>query len=207
MYDWQKQAEQYVPPVLPSYNYVCRIPVFIPIQEIGMTVWERQIQSLSFIHESVLSAICFGAKTVNELSYQFGLPEVLVLEIISQLDTEQLAAISAGSIVLTEKGRMALQQQQKVVIMRKQFSPVYINQITGEISDIAPVGTYREPEFGKVYLGEKHQITTEFLRNNFEALSAIYQEGHIENIAFERKMVANAELYRILDIIIINFLI
>ena len=180
IHDWQKNIEQYIPEILPGYDFVCRIPVYIPIQEIGMTVWERQVQSLSFIQECILSAVSIGAKDVAELSLQFGLPDTIILQIISQLDTEQLVAISAGNIVLTDKGRKALHQQQKVITLRKQFSHIFVNQITGEITDVGPVGAYQEPPFRQVYLYENYPITLNYLRSQFETLAAIYQESRLE---------------------------
>lgn len=200
IHDWQKNIEQYIPEILPGYDFVCRIPVYIPIQEIGMTVWERQVQSLSFIQECILSAVSIGAKDVAELSLQFGLPDTIILQIISQLDTEQLVAISAGNIILTDKGRKALQQQQKVITLRKQFSHIFVNQITGEITDVGPVGAYQEPPFRQVYLSENYPITLNYLRSQFETLAAIYQESRLERNVFGNSTVVEARLYRILDI-------
>lgn len=200
LYEWQKNIDRYIPEQLPGYNFICRIPVFIPVQEIGLTVWERRTQSLSFIHECVLSSINISTKSISELSVQFGVPENIMLQIVSQLDTEQLAAVSAGSIILTEKGRQVLQAQRKVQIVRNQMSRIFVNQITGEIADTPVNGAYKEPPRGVVYLNEIYPITLDFLRSRFEILSAIYRENRIEQIAFRPGAIVSAELYRILDI-------
>lgn len=196
----QKRIDKYIPQQLSGYDFVCRVPVYIPVQEIGLTVWERRVQGLSFIQECVLTAIRVGAKSLSALAKQFGLPETVMLQIVAQLDSEQLAAVSSGDIILTDIGRQVLEKQQKVKILRSQFSRVFINQITGEISDIPFLGTYREPPWGQLYLQEIYPITLEFLRSRFETLADIYRENRLANIVFQSTMTESTELYRILDI-------
>lgn len=52
--EWQKNVDKYIPPQLSGYDFICRVPVYIPVQEIGLTVWERRVQVLSFVQECVL---------------------------------------------------------------------------------------------------------------------------------------------------------
>lgn len=198
--EWQKRVDQYIPQQLPGYDFVCRVPVYIPVQEIGLTVWERRVQGLSFIQECVLTAIRVGAKSLPDLARQFGLPETVMLQIVSQLDSEQLSAVSGGDIILTDIGRQVLEKQQKVKILRSQLSRVFINQITGEISDTPFLGTHREPPWGEPYLQEVYPVTLDFLRSRFETLATIYRENRLANLVFQPVMVESAELYRILDI-------
>lgn len=198
--NWQKLIDKYVPKNLPGYEFVCRIPVFIPVQMITILVWERRIQSLSFIQECILSSIQLSTKSLSDLSAEFGLPESIMLQIVAQLDSEQLAAVSAGSVILTEKGRYTLEKQQKTIISRNYLSRIYVNQITGEITDTPPVGTYQEPPRGLVYLREIHPITLDFLRGHFDTIAAIYRENRVERTAFRSNITETAELYRILDI-------
>lgn len=200
LFEWQKDVAKYIPDPVLGYDFVCRIPVFIPIQEIGLTIWERKVQSLTFIHECIMTLVSCGAKTILEIADKFGVPEKVMLQIIAQLDSEQLVAISAGNIILTEKGNQALKTQKKVQILRKQFSRIFVNQITGEISDNSPVGTYREPPRNQVYLNEIYPISLEFLREKFDLLSAIYRESRIENTVFGSNSTTESELYRILDV-------
>lgn len=198
--EWQKSVEKYIPPLLPGYDFICRIPVYVPVQEIGLTVWERRIQALSFIQECVLTAIRIGVKSLPDLAEQFGLPESIMLQIISQLDSEQLAAVSGGDIILTDTGKSVLESQQKVKILRNQLSRVFVNQITGEVSDSPILGTYREPPRGQPYLQEVYPVTLDFLRGKFEILSAIYRESRLSNVVFHSTAIESSELYRILDI-------
>lgn len=196
----QKRIDKYIPPHLPGYDFVCRVPIYIPVREFGLTVWERRVQGLSFIQECVLMAIRAGAKSIDELANQFGSPEPVMLQIVSQLDSEQLAAVSGGEIILTDLGRQVLEKQQKVKIIRNQFSHVFINQVTGEISDVPFLGVYRAPPQGQPYLQEKYPVNLDFLRSKFETLAAIYHENRLSNLGFQFSTTESAELYRILDI-------
>ena len=62
--EWQKNVDKYIPPQLSGYDFICRVPVYIPVQEIGLTVWERRVQVLSFVQECVLTAIRIGSKSL-----------------------------------------------------------------------------------------------------------------------------------------------
>ena len=198
--NWQNQAGKYIPRQLPGYEFISRVPVFIPVQTINITVWERKVQSLSFIHECILSSIQIGTKSLSDLSNEFGLPESIMLQIITQLDSEQLAAVSSGSIIITEKGKQALQTQKKTQTRQNYLNRLCVNQITGDITDAPPVGTYHEPPFGKVYLSEEYPVTLVFLRSHFDTIAAIYRESRFERTVFQTNMTEGAELYRILDI-------
>ncbi|SMC40898.1 hypothetical protein [Papillibacter cinnamivorans] len=200
LFGWQKELKKYISESIPGYDFICRIPVFIPIQEIGLNVWERRTQNLPFIYECIMTSISLGSKNNSEIAAQFGVPESVMLQIIAQLDADQLVAVSAGNIVLTEKGGQSLKTQKNVQILRKQFSRIFINQITGEVTDTSPVGTYREPPYNQVYLQEIYPISLEFLHNRFDTLSTIYRESRIENTVFFSNFAPEVELYRILDI-------
>lgn len=199
LFKWQKNVEKYIPPQLPGYEFICRVPVYVPVQEIGLTVWERRVQVLSFIQECVLTAIRIGAKSLSDLAKQFGLPENIMLQIVLQLDSEQLAAVSCGDIVLTDFGKKVLESQKKIKILRNQLSRISVNQVTGVVSDTPLLGTYREPPRGQVYLFEKYPLNLEFLRSQFDTLAVIYRESRLANVVFQ-STAESSELYRILDI-------
>ena len=90
--------------------------------------------------------------------------------------------------------------KQKEQILRNQVSRIFVNQITGDITDVPPVGVYREPPRGEVYLNEVYPLSLEFLRERFDTLASIYRESRLERVAFRSGLVEEAELYRILDI-------
>ena len=95
--EWQKNVDKYIPPQLSGYDFICRVPVYIPVQEIGLTVWERRVQVLSFVQECVLTAIRIGSKSLPDLADQFGLPESIMLQIVSQLDSSPLFPVATLS--------------------------------------------------------------------------------------------------------------
>ena len=198
--EWQKNFKKYIPKQIPGYDFVSRVPIYIPIKTINISVWERQIQRLSFIQECILFSISINSKSIDELADEFGVPESVMIQIISDLDTEQLAGVSAGMLVLTDKGKNALQEQKRTKIVQNKIGGLHVNQITGEITDAPLVGTFNEPPFGQTYLNERFSVVIEFLRRNFETVATIYNESITDNYSFQ-KNIDSAKLYRILDIL------
>lgn len=200
MFYWQKEADKYIPQSLPGYDFVQCIPIYIPFKEIGLTVWERRTQSLTFIFECVMTSINAGTRCLSDLAKNFGVSESVMMQIVAQLDSENLLAVSAGEIILTGKGQTTLSALQKTLTQRCQFNQIFINQITGELSDIRPLGAYAEPPMKQVYLDEVYSIDLSFLRTQFDKLAQIYHDNQVSHIVFGQPVPIEVELYRILDI-------
>lgn len=200
MFHWQKEADKYIPQALSGYDFVQCISVYIPFKEIGLTIWERRTQSLTFIFECVMSSINAGSRQLSDLAKNFGVSESVMMQIIAQLDSEDLVAVSAGEIILTRKGQGTLADLKKTMTQRRQFNQIFVNQITGEVSDMRPSGTYAEPPGKQVYLDEVYQIDLPFLRTQFDTLAKIYHDNQISHIIFGQSSPIEVELYRILDI-------
>lgn len=198
--NWQKNNVQYIPKKKPGYEFLFWMPVFIPIRKMKLLVWERQVQRISFVQECILSSINLSPKTIEDLSDQFGVPEEIMLQIVSELDTEQLAAVSAGSIIITGKGKQALQEHIKVQIHQSSLGILYINQITGDISENQITGLYKEPPKNQVYLDEEIITDITYLRTRFDELAILHKENRIDNSILPTALIDKIELYRILDI-------
>ena len=198
--NWQKNIVQYIPKKKPGYEFLFWMPVFIPIRKMKLLIWERQVQRISFVQECILSSINLSPKSIENLSGQFGVPEEIMLQIVSELDTEQLAAVSAGNIIITGKGKKALQEHKKVQSHQSSLGILYINQITGDISDNQITGLYKEPPQNQMYLDEEIVTDITYLRTRFDELAVLHKENRIDNSIFPTLLIDKTELYRILDI-------
>lgn len=198
--NWQKSIVDYIPPQITGYDYVSRIPVFIPIREMKLDILERRIQKLSLIQDCVLSLIDQRVQNISSLSDYLGVKESIMIQIIAQLDTERLVFISASSLKLTSTGKQALEQLQKEQIHQKQINRLYINSVTGEFSVHKPTFYYDEPYFGAVYLDETFELNLQYLRKRFDDIEKIYNDEQVEKIIFNRYNTVSAQLYRITDI-------
>lgn len=198
--NWQKSIIDYIPPQITGYNFVSRIPVFIPIREMKVDVLERRIQKLTLIQECVLTLINREVQSLSSLAEYLGVSESIMIQIISQLDTERLVSISASCIKLTATGKQTLEQLQKEQIHQKQINRLYINSVSGEISVHKPAFYYDEPYWGAVYLDETFEANLQYLRERFDDIERIYNNEQIEKIIFNRHNIVSAQLYRITDI-------
>lgn len=197
---WQKSIENYVPIPMVGYDYVKRITVFIPIREISITVQERRVLKLSSVQICILALINLGIQSPDELAEYIGVSEDIMIQMISQLDTERMVAISAGTAILTDAGKKALTSENKEQRIQRQFGKIYINPITGEISDIRPKEYCLKPSFGNPYLEEEIVLSVGLLRKQFDALKKLYNEQKVERAIFGSEAIESAELYRITDI-------
>jgi hypothetical protein len=201
MTTWEKKFEKYIPPTLAGYDFVSRIQVFIPLKIFGVNILERQVHSLTFVYSSIMTSVQCGNRQIPKLAELFGVPNSIMLQIVSQMDTQNLVSISAGEVVLTPEGRSALDTLTKIQIQRRQLNNLYLNQITGEMSEKRPSGVYTEPPRDHVYLHENHLLTADFLQSKFDELSFIYKESQVDSVVFGAQSTLDTELYRILDVV------
>lgn len=198
--NWQKSILEYIPPHMEGYEFVERIPVFIPVKEFALDILERRIQRLSFVQECVLSMVESGIHTLNELTECFGIAESIMIQIVSQLDTDRLISISASNIKLTKNGSTALIQLRKEQVVQKQLNRLYLNPILGDILESIPSKHYDEPYPGAVYLDEIHELNLQFLREKLPDIERIYKDEQVDKLVFKRQNLLSSELYRIIGI-------
>lgn len=196
---WQKNAFSYIPAEIDGYSYVCTLPIFIPHKRVTLSILERSTQKIPFIHTCVLKAVNIMPMTVNGLSDLFGVDDKIIIEIVSALDEAKMVSIVAGRISISEIGHLTLDREMMVKITKARITDLYLNQITGEISEDKPVGMFDFPPKGQVYLDEDFSATLSFFQQHKEAIAQIYQNNSVSELFF-RDSNQSTELYRITDI-------
>lgn len=198
MFNWQKEVERRIPEEISGYDFVRSYPVFIPYKEIRLTILERQIVALPFVHECIMSAISAGTHDIGDLSAHFGVEEEIMVQIISQLDSLQLTSVSAGRVVLTGKGKKVLKEQQRVQVSRDETGPLYVNQISGKIMDKQPfhISPKQLPR-SSLYLDEEHSVDLDFFQSHFDQVAEIYDSNSTSNTIFGHSSILDTKLYRI----------
>lgn len=201
MFNWQKEVGRHIPEEISGYDFVRSYPVFIPYQEVRLTVLERQTVALPFVQECVMSAISAGTHDIIDLSAQFGVEEEIMVQIISQLDGLQLASVSAGRTLLTGKGKKALKEQQRVQVSRDETETLYVNQISGKITDKRPLYMFpTQPPRSSLYLDEEYPADLEFFQSHFDQIAEIHDSNSTSSAIFGRSSILDANLYRITGI-------
>lgn len=196
---WQKNAFNYIPAEIDGYSYVCTLPVFIPHKRINLSILERSTQKIPFIHTCVLQAVNIVPMTVSGLSDLFGVDDKIIIEIVAALDEAKMVSIVAGRISISEIGRLTLEREAMVKITKARITDLYLNQITGEISEDKPVGMFDFPPKGQVYLDEEFSATLSYFHQHKEAIAQMYQNNSVSELFF-RDSNQSTELYRITDI-------
>ncbi len=200
MYSWQKKVEKYIPKDIEGYDYACTIPVYIPIRVFNVTILERQTENLPFIYECLMSAVSIEHMTIDELSQQFGVEDSIMLQMVSQLDMSQMVMTSGETVKLTDRGVEYLKKQKMVKIVKKDLRPLYLNQITGEITDEKPAGFYRVLDSKDVYLEGLYEANLQYIRSQYDQVNILYEQNQVSKAIFSSDQ-GKVELYRIIDAI------
>lgn len=200
LYSWQKKVEKYIPKDIEGYDYACTIPVYVPIRVFNVTILERQTENLPFIYECLMSAVSIEHMTIDELSQQFGVENSIMLQMVSQLDMSQMVMTSGENVKLTDRGVEYLKRQKMVKIVKKDLRPLYLNQITGEITDEKPAGYYRILDSKDVYLEGLYEADLQNVRAQFDQVSFLYEQNQVSKAIFNSDQ-GKVELYRIIDVI------
>lgn len=172
--------------------------MFIPYKEVRLTILERQVVALPFVQECVMSVISAGIHDIGDLSSQFGVEEEIMVQIISQLDSLQLASASAGRVVLTGKGKKVLKEQQRVQVSREEIGSLYVNLISGQITDKRPFQMFpKKPPRFSLYLDEEYSADLDFFQAHFDQVAEIHDSNSTSNAIFEHSSILETMLYRI----------
>ena len=199
LYSWQKRVEKYIPKGIEGYDYACTIPVYIPIRVFNVTILERQTENLPFIFECLMSAVSIEHMTIDELSQQFGVEDSIMIQMVSQLDMSQMVMTSGETVKLTDRGVEYLKRQKMVKIVKKDLRPLYLNQVTGEITDEKPAGYYRTLDSRDVYLEGLYEADLQNVRAQYNQVSMLYEQNQVSKAIFNSDQ-GKVELYRIIDV-------
>lgn len=200
MFSWQKSAKKHIPKEVPGYDFVRNYDVFIPYKEVRLSVLERQAIALQLVQECVMTSIGAGTHDVADLSGQFGVAEEIMVQILSQLDNARLVGISDNQVNLAPMGRSVLKEQKRIAISKEQSSSLFVNLITGDISETKPAPSFKTPNYSALYLDEEFQADLKFFRDHFDDVADIYNSNITSHIVFRHPSVISAQLYRITDI-------
>lgn len=194
-----ESISEYIPPKNVGYSFMKRTNVFIPYKEIGISILERTVTPLSFVYETVLKYLSIGVSDIEKMATLLGLEMDIYKEVISEMALADLIVVSEMSLILTIKGRNALQELTKVTIKKSQLNELYVNMVTGNIENHSTRRFYERPTPGFAYLDQDIELDIQFLRDRFDVLEQMYDKDNEEELLLSRK-IKEKSLYRILDI-------
>lgn len=202
--DWQRDITKRVPPRLSGYDFVRCVPVFIPYRHFGLNILEHKTQTVPLIQRCVMKGIESNIHAIVGLAELFGVEERVMVEIVSQLESEEMVSITADQVDLTGKGRHALESERKDQIVRGRMPNLYIDRITGKISASPPAWRYEKPDWNQVYLEESASFDMNVVKGNIEIFRTLYEEDSLSRVVFGQNTFLATELYRIVGIAYAN---
>lgn len=192
---------KYIPPQNVGYRFIKRAIVFIPYQEVGLSILERKEAHLSFVYETILKLLAQGVNDIDQMSFLLGLDIDIYKEIIAQMAVEDLVTVSEMSITLAPKGKKALQELIKIVIAKSQINRVFTNLVTGEIETEEHNDFCDRPRPNCMCLDQCLKVDTKFFRDRFAIIENIYNKDKVDEVAFTARSEVRDTLYRVLDIV------
>lgn len=187
-----------LPRELKNFHLIKRQSIYIPYCEIGITCLTKEITEINLFFETILKLIDIEVTDVYDISAVMGVEFKLLKETIVDMIEQKYIITSQNKLLMTPKGRKALQDRKQVTIRRKNLNEISINMITGNIEESGE-NTFVKPSKRDLCLGEEQIITKDFLESNYARINEIYQKNQIEVNIFNTRALQR-ELYKILDI-------
>lgn len=194
---------EYIPPKNVGYSFVKRTNVFIPYKEIGVSILERTVTPLSFVYETVLKYLSVGVDDIERMATLLGLEIDIYKEVIAEMALANLIDVSEMSLILTVKGKNALQELTKVTIKKSQLNELFVNMVTGDIENYSNGRFLDRPTPGFAHLDQNIELDIQFLRDKFPIIEQMYDKDKEDDFFISRKLKEKS-LYRILDIAYLN---
>lgn len=194
-------VNKYIPPKNDGFSFIKRAIVYIPYQEVGLSILERKEVHISFVYETILSLLEQGVNDIDQMSILLGLDIDVYKEIIAQMAVEDLVNVSEMSITLAPKGKQTLKDLIKVVIAKNQINRVFTNLITGEIITDEHNNFYDRPNPNCMCLDQCLKVDSQFFRERFAIIEEIYNKDKVSEVVFANQPEEQDTLYRIMDVI------
>lgn len=192
---------KYIPPQNVGYRFIKRAIVYIPYQEVGLSILERKETHLSFVYETVLKLLAQGVNDIDQMSILLGLDINIYKEIIAQMAVEDLVNVCEMSITLSSKGKQALQDLIKIVIAKSQINRIFTNLVNGEIETEEHNNFCDRPKPNCMCLDQCLKVDIQFFRDRFAKIENTYNKDKIDEVVFTTQSKERETLYRILDIV------
>lgn len=148
--------------------------------------------------ETILKLIDIEVSDIYEISAIMGVEFKLLKESIVDMIEQKYIITSENKLIMTPRGRKALEDRKLVTIRKRNLNELSVNMITGNIEESGK-NVFVQPSKRDICLSEEQTISRDFLESNYAIINEIYQRNQIEANIFNTKILQR-ELYKILDI-------
>lgn len=122
-------------PINEGYDYLFTDDVYLPIFQSSLIITKRTIMPISLVEEKVLQLLDIGVYQIDEIAKILGLSRRLLEVTLADLYSKGLILVSSNSCKLVTKGRVALNNLNRVEKKQDFLRDIYLDGILGEIFD------------------------------------------------------------------------
>lgn len=176
-----------------------RQDIYIPYCEIGIACLTKEVTEINLFFETILKLVDIGVSDIYEISVIMGVDFKLLKETIVDMIEQRYIITSENRLIMTPKGKKALEDRQLVTIRKKNINQIAVNMITGVIKGSEEVISSNFPK-NSICLSEEQTITKDFLDSRYANINDIYQKNQVE-ASFFKTTYLKRELYKILEIV------
>lgn len=187
-----------LPRELKNFHLIKRQSIYIPYCEIGITCLTKEVTEINLFFETILKLIDIEVSDIYEISAIMGVEFKLLKESIVDMIEQKYIITSENKLIMTPRGRKALEDRKLVTIHKRNLNELSVNMITGNIEESGK-NVFVQPSKRDICLSEEQTITRDFLESNYAIINEIYQRNQVEASIFNTKILQR-ELYKILDI-------
>ena len=119
-----------LPRELKNFHLIKRQSIYIPYCEIGITCLTKEITEINLFFETILKLIDIEVTDVYDISAVMGVEFKLLKETIVDMIEQKYIITSQNKLLMTPKGRKALQDRKQVTIRRKNLNEISANCLT-----------------------------------------------------------------------------
>ncbi len=172
--------------------------IFIPYKEVGIECLTREVTEINLFFESILKFIEMGVQDIDEIAQILGVGYNIVKEVVVDMIDQKYLVTTENRIIMTPKGRRALETRKLVTIQKHFINQVLVNLITGEIISGDGISTSKVQK-NDICLNEEVRVDREYLENHHSTINDIYQKYQVDDNVFGNQSITR-ELYKILDL-------
>lgn len=195
MWEVTYDLKKLVYPSKPGYDFITSTRLFIPYKEVGLQLLVRKEQILPFFYEIILTLVDCRCNEISNISEITGVEQEILFNVVGEMSRQELVYIKSGVLILTPNGKLALGELKKVVIEKEAINRMFINCITGDISDLER--SHKRPTDNNPCLFETIKIDDEYISERFDDFNEYYKK---RQEVYEEKSLMNIknEIYQII---------
>ena len=164
---------EHTPPHLEGHYYIKTQKIYVPFSKINIHGIEKDIFELGPFFLGVMQLAAKGITKLENIADILGIADNVFSEAVTDMAHIDYVSLSEGNIYLTNKGKKALAQNERVVRKNIDMQNVFVDLITGQVHD-ADI-TYTNPRGRYVPLVLVVNIDNDYFSEHFKEIRNLHK--------------------------------